>query len=142
MERTEGEEVEDTSFKLWYKGTTTNKNGIGILIYNSLKSGVVDVKRCGDRIILVKMVFGELVLNVICAYGPQVGHSENTMRKYLEDLVRSVPSGEKLFIGGELNGWVHLIEVLWGCMGTLAMALGIKKEKMNKLFSSLQHDRS
>jgi hypothetical protein len=107
MEGTKGEEVEDTSFKLWYKGMTTNKNGIGILIYNSLKSGVVDVKRCGDRIILVKMVFGELVLNVISAYGPQVGHNENTMRKFqegLEDLVRSVPSGEKLFIGGELNG--------------------------------------
>jgi hypothetical protein len=50
------------------------------LINKSLKSRVVDVKRCGDRIILVKQVFG--------------------------DLVRSVPSGEKLFIGGDLNGQV------------------------------------
>jgi exonuclease III len=60
-------EVEDTGFKLWYTGTAENKNGVGILINKSLKSGVVDVKRCGDRIILVKLVFGDLVLNVISA---------------------------------------------------------------------------
>jgi hypothetical protein len=42
-----------------------------ILINKSLRSGVVDVKRCGDRIILVKLVFGDLVLNVISAYAPQ-----------------------------------------------------------------------
>jgi hypothetical protein len=42
-----------------------------ILINKSLRSGVVDVKRCGDQIILVKLVFGDLVLNVISAYAPQ-----------------------------------------------------------------------
>jgi hypothetical protein len=79
------------------------------LINKSLKYGVVDVKRCGDRIILVKLVFGDLVLNVISAYASQVGHNENTKREFregLEDLVRSVPSGERLFIGGDLNGHV------------------------------------
>jgi hypothetical protein len=79
------------------------------LINKSLKSGVVDVKRCGDRIILVKLVVGDLVLNVISAYVPQIGHNENTKREFregLEDLVRGVPSGEKLFIGGDLNGHV------------------------------------
>jgi exonuclease III len=110
-------EVEDTGFKLWYMG---NK---------SLKSGVVDIKRCGDRIILVKLVFGCLVLNVISVYAPQVRHNENTKREFregLEDLVRSVPSGEKLFIGGDLNG-----QVLKGCMRALAMASGVKKGKMS-----------
>jgi hypothetical protein len=33
-------EVEDTSFKLWYTGTTTNKNGVGIVLDKSLKDGV------------------------------------------------------------------------------------------------------
>ena len=102
-------EVEDTGFKLWYTGTAPNRNGVGILINKSLKSGVVDVKRCGDRIILVKLVVGDLVLNVISAYAPQIGHNENTKREFregLEDMVRGVPSGEKLFIGGDLNGHV------------------------------------
>jgi exonuclease III len=37
-------EVEDTSFKLWYTGTTANKNGVGIVLDKSLKDGVVDIK--------------------------------------------------------------------------------------------------
>jgi hypothetical protein len=48
--------VKGTGFKLWYTGTATNKNGVGVLIDKSLKDGVVDVKRLGDRIILVKLV--------------------------------------------------------------------------------------
>jgi exonuclease III len=50
--------VENTGFKLWYSGTVANKNGVGILIDKTLKDGVVDVKRQGDRIILVKLVLG------------------------------------------------------------------------------------
>ena len=51
-------EVENIGFKLWYSGAVANKNGVGILIDKSLKDGVVDVKRQGDRIILVKLVLG------------------------------------------------------------------------------------
>jgi exonuclease III len=38
-------EVEGTSFKLWYIGTTANKNGVGIVLDKSLKDGVMDIKR-------------------------------------------------------------------------------------------------
>ena len=38
-------EVEDTGFKLWYTGTTANRNGVGVLIDKSLKDDVVDVIR-------------------------------------------------------------------------------------------------
>jgi hypothetical protein len=63
-------EVENTSFKLWYSRIVANKNGVGILIDKSLKDGVVDIKRQGDRIILVKLVLGNVVLNIINAYAP------------------------------------------------------------------------
>jgi hypothetical protein len=100
--------VENTGFKLWYSGTMANKNGVGILIDNTLKDGVVDVKRQGDRIILVKLVLGNVVLNIISAYAPQVGLSDSKKRKFWKDLdgmVRAVPTNEKLFIG-DLNGHV------------------------------------
>jgi hypothetical protein len=48
-------------------------------------------------------------LNIIIAYAPQVGLSESEKRKFWEDLdvmVRMVPTNEKLFIGGDLNGHV------------------------------------
>jgi hypothetical protein len=51
-------EVENTDFKLWCSGTVANKNGVGILIDKILKDEVVDFKRQGDRIILVKLVLG------------------------------------------------------------------------------------
>ena len=79
------------------------------MIDKSLKDGVVEVRRQGDRIILVKLVISDMVVNVISAYAPQVGHDECAKRLFWEDLdrlVRAVPSSEKLFIGGDLNGHV------------------------------------
>ena len=61
-------EVGNTGFKLWYTGTVAIRNGVGVLIDKSLKNGVVGVRRQGDMIILVKLVVGDMVLNVISAY--------------------------------------------------------------------------
>ncbi|KAG2563390.1 hypothetical protein PVAP13_8KG326210, partial [Panicum virgatum] len=85
-------EVEDTGFKLGYTGATPGRNGVGILIDRSLKDGVVEVRRQGDRIILIRLV----------------GLSESTKMQFWEDLdsmVSTVPTSEKLFIG-DLNGHV------------------------------------
>jgi exonuclease III len=101
--------VENTGFKLWYAGTTTNKNGVCIVLDKSLKDGVVDIKRQGDMIILVKLLVGDVVFNVISAYAPQIGLNESIKIQFweqLDALVSSVPIFEKLFIGGDLNGHV------------------------------------
>jgi hypothetical protein len=79
------------------------------------------------------LIFGDLVLNVINPYAPQVGLSDNVKRRFwedIEDMVRGVPSSEKLFIEGYLNG--HVGTVRWGLrgyMGVLDMANRIKNEK-------------
>ena len=57
MEGLEVKEVDNTSFKLWYTGTTTNRNE-GVLIDKSLKNGMMNVRRKRDRIILIKLVVG------------------------------------------------------------------------------------
>jgi exonuclease III len=88
-------EVENTGFKLWYIGKKRSKNGIGILIDKSLKNEVVAVRRQGDKIIMIKLVIGDLVLNVISAYAPQVILSDDVKRQFwedLEDMVRGVLS--------------------------------------------------
>jgi exonuclease III len=79
-------EVENTGFKLWYTGKERSRNGVGILIDKSLKNEVITVRRQGDRIIMIKLVFGDLVLNVISAYAPQVGLSDDVKRRFWEDL--------------------------------------------------------
>jgi exonuclease III len=60
-------EVEDTDFKLWYTGNTSTKNDVDIVLDKSLKDGVMDTKRQGDKIILVKLFVEDLVCNVISA---------------------------------------------------------------------------
>jgi hypothetical protein len=73
--------VKDIGFKLWYTCTTTNKNGVGIVLDKSLKDGVVDIKRQGDMIILVKLFIGDLVFNVISAYALQICLNESIKRQ-------------------------------------------------------------
>jgi hypothetical protein len=105
-------EVDNTGFKLWYTGKKRSRNGVVILIDKSLKNRVVAVRRQGDRIIMIKLIFGDLVLNVISAYAPQVGLSDDIKRRFwenLENMVRGVSSSEKLFIGSNLNGHVGTV---------------------------------
>ena len=50
-----------------------------------------------------------MALNVISAYAPQVGLDKSAKRQFWEDLdglIKAVPSSEKFFIGGDLNGHV------------------------------------
>jgi exonuclease III len=75
-------EVENTDFKLWYTGKEQNRNGVGILIDKSLKNEVIIVRRQGDKIIMIKLIFGDLVLNVISAYAPQIGLSDDVKRRF------------------------------------------------------------
>ena len=44
---------------------------VEVLIDKSLKDGVVEVRRQGDRIILIKLVINDMVLNVISTYAPK-----------------------------------------------------------------------
>jgi hypothetical protein len=101
--------VEDTGFKLWYTGNTSIKNSVGIVHDKSLKDRVVDIKRQGDKIILMKLLVGDLIFNVISAYTPQIGFNKGVKMQFCEELdalVISVHIFKKLFIGGDLNEYV------------------------------------
>jgi hypothetical protein len=60
----------------------TIKNGVGIVLNKSLKDRVVDIKRQGDMIILLKLLIRDLIFNVISAYAPQIGLNENVKRQF------------------------------------------------------------
>jgi hypothetical protein len=74
--------MENTGFKLWYTGKERSKNDEDILIDKSLKNEIVVVRRQGDKIIMIKLIFGDLVLNVISEYAPQVGLSNDVKRRF------------------------------------------------------------
>ncbi|KAM2086833.1 hypothetical protein ACFX1R_024332 [Malus domestica] len=102
-------DLENSGFKLWYSGTNRTRNGVGIIVDKTLTQDVVDVKRVGDRIMAIKIVIGQELINVISAYAPQVGLDTSSKEKFWEDLgdlVQGIVQTEKLFIGGDLNGHV------------------------------------
>jgi hypothetical protein len=70
---------------------------------------VVDIKHQGDRIILIKLLVGDLVFNVISAYTHQIGLNESVKMQFWEELdtlVSNVSISKKLFIRGYLNGHI------------------------------------
>ncbi|XP_057535322.1 uncharacterized protein LOC130813501 [Amaranthus tricolor] len=60
-------------YKLWYAGLDGRRNGVGILVSNDILKQLVEVRRCNDRIMLVKIVVEEEIIFFVSAYGPQVG---------------------------------------------------------------------
>jgi hypothetical protein len=58
------------------------KNGVGIVLDKSLKDGVVDIKRQGDWIILMKLFVRDLVFNVISVYASQTGLNESIKMQF------------------------------------------------------------
>ncbi|XP_019227380.1 PREDICTED: craniofacial development protein 2-like [Nicotiana attenuata] len=99
-------------FKLWYSRSAGGKNGVGILVDRALRELVVEVRRVNDRLMSIKLVVGGFTVNVISAYAPQVGLDQEVKKQFWEDLdemVRSIPCTEKLFIGGDFNGHIGLV---------------------------------
>jgi hypothetical protein len=75
-------EVENMSFKLWYTEKNRSRNGVDILIDKNFKNGVVTIRRQGDNIIMIKLVIGDLILNVISVYALQVGLNDDVKRQF------------------------------------------------------------
>uniref|UniRef100_A0A0R0H209 Endonuclease/exonuclease/phosphatase domain-containing protein n=1 Tax=Glycine max TaxID=3847 RepID=A0A0R0H209_SOYBN len=95
-------------FGTWNISTLTGKS---MEIVNVMKD-VVDVRRVGDRIIALKLIVGQDTFNVISGYAPQVGLAEHFKVKFWEDLegvLQDIPQGEKVFLGGDLNGHVDSV---------------------------------
>ncbi|GKC01325.1 ubiquinol oxidase, mitochondrial-like protein, partial [Tanacetum coccineum] len=101
---------EGNQYKLWYSGSTTARNGVGVVLAPNLKDKVVEVSRISDRIMMVRLVIEEETISVISAYAPQVGLGEAEKKSFwdsLDDLVRECSmTQQQLIIAGDLNGHI------------------------------------
>ncbi|GKA95311.1 craniofacial development protein 2-like protein, partial [Tanacetum coccineum] len=101
---------EGNQYKLWYSGSETARNGVGVALAPDLKDKVVQVIRISDRIMLVRLVIEEETINVISAYAPQVGLGEAEKKNFwdsLDDLVRECSTTQQLIIAGDLNDHIR-----------------------------------
>nr|XP_029143981.1 uncharacterized protein LOC112701297 [Arachis hypogaea] len=101
-------ELDTSKFKLWYTGKVKNRNVVGIIMDKQWKKDIMDVKRVDDWIISTELVVEGCTFHVISA--PQVGSNEQHKIRFWEDLeslVQDIPSEDKIFLGGDLNGHVR-----------------------------------
>ncbi|XP_057518018.1 uncharacterized protein LOC130798940 [Amaranthus tricolor] len=107
-------------YKLWYLGLDDRRNGVGILVSNDILKQLVEVRRCNDRIMLVRIVLGEEIISIVSAYGPQVGLDEQVQCELwdnLGDLMRTILEDEKVFLGGDFNGHIGNYNSIHGGFG-------------------------
>ncbi|XP_057533297.1 uncharacterized protein LOC130811131 [Amaranthus tricolor] len=57
-------------YKLWYAGLDDRPNRVDILVSNDILKQLVEVRRCNDKIMLVRIVVGEEIISIVSAYGP------------------------------------------------------------------------
>ena len=96
-------------YKLIYHGESTKRNGVGVIVSENIKSNVIEVKRVSDRLMIVRLAFGKAVVNVVSAYAPQMGCTDDEKEKFwesLENKLQSIPSEERIIMGADLNGRV------------------------------------
>lgn len=92
-------EIGNTSYELWYRGIDKNRIGVRIIVELSLKDKVVEVKRVGDGIIVVRLVWGKETINVNSTYVLQIRLDVEAKPKFCEDmanLVQGIPGGKRL----------------------------------------------
>ncbi|XP_045452672.1 uncharacterized protein LOC123661778 [Melitaea cinxia] len=76
---------------------------VGIVLDRELKNKVMDVKRVNDRVIVVKLLIEDSVLNVVSVYAPQTGCDDSMKEIFWEDfdaVIMKVPECEEIYIGG------------------------------------------
>ena len=67
---------------------------------------ILEIKRISDRIMTMKLVSGNTMLNIISVYAPQVGCSQQEKDRFYENLeseMRRVPLHEELIIGCDIK---------------------------------------
>ena len=62
-------------YKFFWQNCNHGTAGVGVFIAERWINSDVDVVRANERIMYVKLVFGNQIVNIVSAYVPQVGLS-------------------------------------------------------------------
>ncbi|KAK3574056.1 hypothetical protein QTP86_001329 [Hemibagrus guttatus] len=96
-------------FKLFYYGVDSKRNGVGVVLKEEFVRNVLEVKRVSDRVMSLKLEIEGVMLNVVTGYAPQVGcelEEKERFRSELDEVMESIPTGERVVIGADFNGHV------------------------------------
>ncbi|XP_065315777.1 uncharacterized protein LOC135924611 [Gordionus sp. m RMFG-2023] len=96
-------------YKFFWQGGNDGKAGVGVLVAEKLVDKVVEVRRLDNQIMVIKMIIGRKLYNMISAYVPQVGRSEEEKDVFWDSLLgvtSRLANEEGIILAGDLNGHV------------------------------------
>ena len=96
-------------YEIWYCGSDSKRNGVGIIMKKDLVDRVVEVWRSSDRMIGLKLELDGVIINIISAYAPQKGctlEEKEVFWSDLEETVEMISREERVIVGADLNGHV------------------------------------
>ena len=96
-------------YKLFWIGKTIGTGGVGIFLAERWVENVVNMNRVNDRIIVVKILVGKIVICVVSAYATQRSLSDSEKDEFYDELVKvtfTFSDNELVVLGGDLNGHV------------------------------------
>ncbi|XP_063878129.1 uncharacterized protein LOC135110104 [Scylla paramamosain] len=97
-------------YKLIYSGANKEgRGGVGVVSDAEWKKHIVNVNRCSDRVMNIKLMYGKVTINIITVYAPQVGCSIEEKEDFWEQMdvqITGIGKEERIILGGDLNGHV------------------------------------
>ena len=95
-------------YKLFWKGCS-GVSGVGVIVSEEFIDKVVEITRVSERLMMVTLIVGKCLLNVVAAYAPQTGRSQEEKDNFWEaiwKLIEGIKKTERIMLGGDLNGHV------------------------------------
>ena len=97
---------EGARYKFFWSGSEEGVSGVGILVAERWIESVIEVQRVSERLLVVRVAVGSSVLNVVCAYAPQVGRSYEEKEEFLVMFGKTldgISEMERMVVGGDFN---------------------------------------
>lgn len=98
-----------SGYELLYHGTSTRRNGVGVILSPQLRPLVCAVHRWTDRLMAVTLLIGKSRATILSAYAPQVGCSDREKDEFWELIANrldNTPDLGDVYICGDFNGHV------------------------------------
>ena len=102
---------EEHRYKFFWKGCAAGTSGVGIMIAEKWVDKVVEVKNVSERLMMIRIAFGEKIINIVSAYAPHAGRSDVEKEEFwfcLTKLLSEIKNDEIIFVGGDMNGHVGI----------------------------------
>ena len=89
-------------YKLYYSAATADgRNGVGIIVSEKIKQYVT-----ADRLMVLRLVYGDCPINIVSAYAPQTGQQEEVKEEFwvdMERVIEGLAMEERVIVGADLN---------------------------------------